>query len=103
MKFIIFLCFSLFVFTANATASIDTCVDPDVYQQWQNALKQYPEDHMLLKLASLRRDLCDMVENNEMDVNTALFIWQQALTTALLERAHEDHARRGLLRLFGTF
>jgi hypothetical protein len=103
MKCLIFLGFSLFVFTANANVPVDTCDDPDVNQQWQNALEKHPNDGLLLKLSTLRGGLCEMIDNNNIDVDTARAMWEQALTAALLERAREDQARRGLLRLFGTF
>lgn len=103
MKYLISLALSLSIFTANATMPVDTCADPDVNQQWQNALEKYPNDGLLLKLSTLRGGLCEMVENNSLDVDTARMMWEQALTAALLERAREDQARRGLLRLFGTF
>jgi hypothetical protein len=103
MKSIIFLCCSLFIFTANANEPADTCANLDINQQWRIALTKSPNDHLLLKLASLRSDLCEMIENNSIDVDTAWLMWEQALTTALLERTREDQARRGLLRVFGTF
>jgi hypothetical protein len=103
MKCLILLGLSLFVFTANASVPVDTCADPEVNQQWQTAIDEYPNDGLLLKLSTLRGGLCEMIENNNIDVNMARLMWEQALTTALLERVREDQARRGLLRLFGTF
>jgi hypothetical protein len=103
MKYLIFLCFSLFAVTSNASAPVNTCADPNVNRQWQDALETYPNDRLLLKLSSLRSGLCEMIENDKMDVHTAKLTWEQALTTALLERAREDQSRRGLMRLFGTF
>lgn len=103
MKYLVYLCLFLFTFTANASEPVDTCTDPDVNRQWREALEKHPRDHLLLKLSSLRSGLCEMIDSNKLDVNTARFMWEQALTTALLERAREEQARQGLLKLFGTF
>lgn len=80
-----------------------SCDDPEVNQQWRQALARYPQDPLLIKLSAMRTGLCNMIKNGQVDPDTARSIWEKALTTNLLERAKEEQEQRGLFRLFATF
>ncbi|MCP5420251.1 MAG: hypothetical protein H6970_11265 [Gammaproteobacteria bacterium] len=79
------------------------CDDSELNQQWNDALSKYPKDPLLLKLSAVRTALCGMVHSGQINLETARTTWEDALTDALLEWAKDEQAKRGLLRLFGTF
>ena len=104
--FFLFSAFTLTLFVLSATAADGTthyCNDPEVNQQWDEALRSYPDDPLVLKLSAVRTGLCGMVDAGEIPIAKAKTLWENALTSALLERARAEQAKRGLLRLFGTF
>ena len=86
-----------------ATQHENYCSDADINRQWDEALEQYPEDDLIVRLAATRRSLCNQVDNNEIDQSRAQALWEDVLTEALLERARAEARRRGLFRLFATF
>lgn len=79
------------------------CNDKDINRQWDEALEQYPEDNLIVRLAATRESLCDQLDSKAIDQDRAKALWEDALTEALLERAREEQRRRGLFRLFATF
>lgn len=103
MKSIILAFFCLVVFTAHASEPFDACANPDIDRHWQNVLEKYPNDGLLLKLSSFRNGLCEMMENKNIDSNMASFMWEKALTAALMECTREQQEQRNFIRLFGTF
>ena len=103
MRYLFLLWLFVLALPAQADKPKNSCNDPEINQQWEQALNQYPNDRLLIKLSSIRGALCSMIKNKQVTIETARSIWEQALTDALLERAREDQAQRGLLRLFGTF
>lgn len=86
-----------------ATQHENYCSDADINRQWDEALEQYPEDDLIVRLAATRRSLCNQVDNKEIDQSRAQALWEDVLTEALLERARAEARRRGLFRLFATF
>lgn len=103
MKSIVFTFLCLFVSTVYASGSFDACANLDVDQYWQDVLEKHPNNDLLLKLSSFRSHLCEMMETESMDSNTASFMWQQALTAALNECTLEQQKQSNFIRLFGTF
>lgn len=89
--------------SAIADEPTNNCQNEEINRQWEKALNEYPQDRLVTKLAALRTGLCGMIDDGLIDVDTAKTTWEQALTDALLERAREHEAKRGLLRLFATF
>jgi hypothetical protein len=99
----------LMLFLALLTSSVwaeeprNFCSDPEVNRQWQEALVKYPKDPLLLKLSAVRTALCSMLSQDQISLETARATWEDALTDALVDWARDEQAKRGLLRLFGTF
>jgi hypothetical protein len=97
------LIFSLAIVSAIAEEPRDFCNDPELNQQWSEALTKYPKDPLLLKLSAVRNALCGMVNSGQLNLEAARVTWENTLTDTLLEWAKKEQEKRGLLRLFGTF
>lgn len=79
------------------------CNDPDINQRWADALVNYPNDPLVVRLAAQRDTLCTLLQDEEIDLERAQSLWDKALTDALLQRARAEQRERGLLPLFSTF
>lgn len=79
------------------------CRNPDVTRQWQEARVRYPGDALVLRLAAKREILCALLADGTIGLDKSQFLWQKALTDALLERARAKERKRRPLRLFATF
>jgi hypothetical protein len=102
MRYLI-LCLILCALPVIAAEPRNFCDDPELNRQWEEALTKYPKDPLVLKLSAVRTALCGMVSSKQINLETARATWEDALTDALLEWAKDEQAKRGLLRLFGTF
>ncbi len=103
MRYLILATALLFALPVAAQERANYCNDPAVNQKWEQAQTEHPSDRLIVKLATVRGALCTMLDQGKIDLDTAQFMWEQALTDALLEQARAEQQQRGLLQLFGTF
>ena len=103
MRYLILVTVLLFALPVAGQEGTNYCNDPAVNEKWERAQTEHPNDHLIVKLVTVRGALCSMLDQGKVDLETARFMWEQALADALLEQARADQEKRGLLQLFGTF
>ena len=87
-----------------ATGETETyCQDTQVNRHWHEAMTTHREDPLVMKLYAVRRGLCEMLAEHKIDSQSARFMWDQAVISALVEKGREATGSGALLRLFGTF
>lgn len=103
MPLLLALYLSVLACAVSASEDQNSCNNPRLNQNWADALANYPDDPVVLRMFNLRTGLCAMLKNGQIEARSAPDLWEQALTTALLDSARQEREKQGLLSLFGTF
>ena len=63
-------------FAGSSEEPINYCKDPASWKEWNELLKNHPQDDAIYALYATRRGLCTMVESGMIDLNRATRIFE---------------------------
>ena len=84
----------IFAFSANATENY--CHDADKNESWEKLVKQFPEDTVILRLYALRRGLCAMIDEETIELEKAIDLFEIERDRGIRERNVEELNSPGL-------
>lgn len=78
----------IFAFSANATENY--CHDANKNESWEKLVKQFPEDTVILRLYALRRGLCAMIDEETIELEKAIDLFEIEKDRGIRERNVEE-------------
>jgi hypothetical protein len=93
---------------ADDTLNKTTCNDPEINKQWNDAVIKYKHDPLVVKLHTVRLNLCELVIKQLIDTQVARMTWEQSVISTLIEKGKQvttttNKDGESLLQLFGNF
>jgi hypothetical protein len=82
----------LLVLTRPALAedAVNYCHKPTVDAQWKQLLARTPRDPIVIRLYALRDGLCGMVDAGQLDLETAVKVFDLEHVRGVIERFRND-------------
>jgi hypothetical protein len=84
-------CFASFTFADEAP---NNCHDPASWQDWNDRVKQHPDDKELHILHALWLGLCVKVERGDVSLDDAITIFENARSTLIQRRQEEKREKK---------
>lgn len=94
IKVLFAVAFSVSIFVSSAGGeSINYCNDPEARLEWERLITKYPHDKDILILHALRLGLCLKVERDDITLDDAIDMFEQARRSLIRQKEREEIKR----------
>jgi hypothetical protein len=70
------------------------CHNPETTATWERMFKDSPEDPIVVKLYSLRKGLCAMIDEGKISFEFGSALWNAEHARSVLDRAQDEAKRK---------
>ena len=81
-----------------ATEPVNYCHKPEVDAEWAQLLMKTPRDPIVIRLYALREGPCAMIDSGQLDLETAIDVFNLEHVRGVIERYRNQQAGKGDIR-----